>query len=102
MEAVVFKAEQPVVLPKGLKEIPSLHGVTQAISMLCKKKEVSIDSFVYIKFPFGMVDYNGLKQLQLYHHELNLKHSKEEIQTWLSECGGIYGRKLRNSLASQK
>ena len=72
MEAVVFKAEQPVVLPKGLKEIPSLHGVTQAISMLCKKKEESIDSFVHIKFPFGMVDYNGLKQLQLYHHELNL------------------------------
>ena len=40
VQAVVFKAEQPVVLPKGLKEIPSLHGVTQAISMLCKKKEV--------------------------------------------------------------
>ena len=32
-------------------EIPSLHSVTQVISMLCKKEEVSIDSFVYIKFP---------------------------------------------------
>ena len=34
-EAVVFKVEQPVIHPKGLKEIPSLHSVTQAISMLC-------------------------------------------------------------------
>ena len=50
---------------------------------------------MYIKFPFGMVDYNGLKQLELYHHELNLKHSKEEIQTWLSECGGIYGINMK-------
>ena len=39
IDAVVFKAEQPVVHPKGLKEIPSLHSVTQAISMLCKKKK---------------------------------------------------------------
>ena len=60
MEAVVFEAEQPVVHPKGLKEIPSLHSVTQAITMLCKKKK--IDSFVYIKFSFEMVDYNGLKK----------------------------------------
>ena len=46
---------------------------------------------VYINFPFGMVDYNGLKQLQLYQHKLNHKHNKEEIQTLLSECEGIYG-----------
>ena len=29
MDAVVFKAEQPVVHPKGLKEIPSLHRGNQ-------------------------------------------------------------------------
>ena len=48
--------------------------------MLCKKLK---------KVPFGMVDYNGLKQLQLYHHKLNHKHNKKEIQTWLSEVGII-------------
>ena len=50
---------------------------------------------MYIKFPFGMVDYNGLKQLQLYHHELNHKNNKEEIQTWLSEYGDIYGINIK-------
>ena len=39
IDAVVFKAEQPVVHPKGLIEIPSLHSVIQAISMLCKKRK---------------------------------------------------------------
>ena len=57
--------------------------------MLCKvKKEISIDSFVYIIISF----WNGrLKQVQLYHHKLNHKHNKEEIQTWLSERGDNYG-----------
>ena len=56
--------------------------------MLCiKKEEVSIDILVYIKFPFGMVDYNGLKQFQLFHHELNHKtqqrrNSDMAIKTW--------------------
>ena len=95
MEAVVSKVEMPVVHPKGLKEIPCLRTVTQAISMLCKKEEVSIDNFVYIKFPFGMIDYNGLKQLQLYHFDLNRKHDKEKIQTWLSECGSIHGINMK-------
>ena len=38
IEAVVSKAEKPVI---HLKEIPSLHTVTQAISMLCKNKNKS-------------------------------------------------------------
>ena len=67
IDAVVIKAEQPVLHPKGLIEIPSLHSVIQAMSMLCKKK--GRNCFVYVKFPLGMVDYNHnrLKQLQLYH-----------------------------------
>lgn len=37
------------------------------------------------------MDYNGLKQLQLYHYDLKSKNVKERIQTWLSEANDIYG-----------
>ena len=77
MEAVVSKVEKPVVHPQGITEIPSLHSVTQAISVLCKQTKIF---FVYIKFPFGLMDYNGLKQLQLYHCDLHHKVSKKEFR----------------------
>ena len=95
MEAVVSKVEKPVVHPQGLTEIPSLRSVTQAISVLCKQTEVSMKIFVYIKFPFGLMDYNGLKQLQLYHCDLHHKSVKEGIQTWLSQAGNIYGINMK-------
>jgi len=79
MEVASSEGEQPVVHLEKLKEIPSFHNVTQAISMLYKRKEVSSDSFVYIKFPFGMIDYKGLKQLQSYHHNLNNEQDTESI-----------------------
>ena len=72
--------------------------------MLCKQTEVSMKNFVYIKFPFGLMDYNGLKQLQLYHCDLHYKSVEEGIQTWLSQTGNIYGinmKKLKSSLACQ-
>ena len=71
--------------------------------MLCKQTEVSMKIFVYIKFPFGLMDYNELKQLQLYHCDLHHKSVKEGIQ-WLLQAGNIYGinmKKLKNSLACQ-
>ena len=104
MEAVVSKVEKPVVHPQGLTEIPSIRSVTQAISVLCKQTEVSMKNFVFIKFPFGLMDYNGLKQLQLYHCDLHHKSVKEVIQTWLSEAGNIYGinmKKIKEFLACQ-
>ena len=46
--------------PGSLTEIPSFDTVTQAISMLCKKREcVSSNSFLYIKFSFRVF---GLKK----------------------------------------
>ena len=50
------------------------------------------------------MDYNGLKQLQLYHCDLHYKSVKEGIQTWLSQAGNIYEinmKKLKSSLACQ-
>ena len=46
MEAAISEGEQPVFHLEKLKEISSFHNVTQAISMLCKRKEVySINTF---------------------------------------------------------
>ena len=53
------------------------------------------DPVTYIKFPFGLMDYNGLKQLQLYHCDLHHKSVKEGIQTWLSQAGNIYGINMK-------
>lgn len=42
---------------------------------------------MYIKFPFGVLDFNGLKDLQQYHQHLTIKINK----MWLSECDRISG-----------
>jgi len=73
MEVVVYEIEKPVVPPQGLTQIPSFHSVPQAISVLCKQTEVGVKRFLYgIRFPFGLMDYTGLKQLQSYHCNMEL------------------------------
>ena len=48
--------------PGSLTKIPSFDIMTQAISMLCKKREhVSSNSFLHIKFSFGVLDINRFK-----------------------------------------
>ena len=59
--------------PGSLTKIPSFDIVTLAISMLCKKREcVSSNSFLYIKFSFGVLDINGLKELLKHHQYLKM------------------------------
>ena len=58
MEIVTFSERVQVV---DLVEIPSEIDVCQAISKLYKNKEEHPDKFAYIKFPFGMIDYDGLQ-----------------------------------------
>ena len=69
------------------------------------KKEVSIQLCVYrVSFQNSRL-YNGLKQIRLYHHKLNHKLNKEEIQTWLSEYGDIYGitmKKIKEFFSQSK
>ena len=47
-----------VVEVDNLVEIPSEIQVCQAISKLYKNEEHP-DKFAYVKFPFGMTDYDG-------------------------------------------
>ena len=62
--------------PGSLTEIPSFDIVTQAISMLCKKREcVSSNSFLYIKFSFRVF---VLKELLKYIPSV-FKNAKKQI-----------------------
>ena len=68
------------------------------------KKERSIDSFVYIKFPFRMADYNGFKELQLYHHKLNHKHNRRNSDMAIRMWGyfGINIKKIKEFFSQSK
>ncbi len=78
MDVIVSEVEKPVVHPGGLTEIPSLYTVTKAISILCKQTKISMKKYVYIiQLPFGLMDYKGLKELQLYHNGLKQISIKE-------------------------
>lgn len=92
MEVLVSQIEMATVHPGSLTEIPCCGLVTRAISMLCKKREsVGSDSYVYVKFPLGIFDYNGLKDLQNYHQYWEDKKAMEQVKDWLSNCGSIDG-----------
>ncbi len=91
MDVIVSEVEKPVVHPGGLTEIPSLYTVTKAISILCKQTEVSMKKYVYIQLSFGLIDYKGLKELQLHHNSLKQINIKETILNWITEVGNVYG-----------
>ena len=74
--------------PGSLTEIPSFDIVTQAISMLCKKREcVSSNSFLYIKLSFRVF---GLKELLKY-----IPSVFKNKLLWLSECKHISGNLMK-------
>ena len=64
MEIVTFSERVRVVEVGNLVEIPSEIHVHHAISKLYKNKEEHPDKFAYVKFPFGMIDYDGLHMLK--------------------------------------
>ncbi len=63
MEIVTFSEGVQVVEVGNLVEIPSEIDVCQTtiFSKLYKNKEEHPDKFAYIKFPFGIIDYDGLQ-----------------------------------------
>ena len=93
MEIVTFLERVKVVEVGNLVEIPSEIQVRQAISKLYKKREEDPDKFSYIKFPFGMIDYDGLQMLQTYHEYIALKKKNDEERVWLKQakqsCEGL-------------
>ena len=73
MEVVTLPESIKVVEICSLTEIPSEPEVRQAISKLYKTRQEHPEKFSYVKFPFGMMDYDGLNMLLTYHEYVALK-----------------------------
>ena len=86
MKVVISEKEIDIVQPNTLSEIPSLNIVTKAISMLYKEEEKNNNNFLYIKFPFGVLDLIGLKELRDYHQHLARMKLKKQCNLWLVQC----------------
>ena len=58
--------------------VPCAEQCRTVLSQLCKAKENNGTKFCYAQFPFGLVDYKGLKQLQAHHESVHEKLSQEK------------------------
>ena len=45
---------------------------------------------LYAQFPFGVVDYKGLKQLQAHHESVHEKHITTEEMEWFKICRSTF------------
>ena len=61
--------------------------------MLYKAKEEFPDKLSYVKFPFGILDYDGLRTLLKYHEFVAHKKKAAEEREWLKQstqnCEGL-------------
>ena len=93
MDTVSLSERVEVVDVGKLVEIPSEIQVRQAISKLYKQTEEHSDKFSYIKFPFGMMDYDRLQLLQKYYEYIALEKKVAEEKAWLKraaqKCEGL-------------
>ena len=64
MEVISSPQQIPVLKVSDMSAIPSAQQVRQAISNLYKKQEEVPSQYTYVKFPFGILDYDGLKKIQ--------------------------------------
>ena len=66
-----------------LAEIPSERQIIEAISILYKEKEKNPKNYVYIKFPFGILCYEGLKELRSYYERIQFQEKINEDRNWI-------------------
>ena len=86
MEVVTVPQRIEVVEFGSLIDIPSELQVRQAISDLYKQQSDYPDMFSYIKFPFGIIGYDGLDMLLKYHEYITLEKKLAEENTWLEHA----------------
>ena len=100
MEVITVTKPVNTVANSFLTDIPSEIQVRQAIFSLYKKQEEFPDMYTYAKFPFGILDFDGLKMLQKYHNNYTqIKKKISEEKAWLKEsekaCAGL-GINIKN------
>ena len=89
MEVISSPQQIPVVQVNDLTTIPSAQQVRHAISNLYKKQEAASDQFNYVKFPFGVLDCDGLKKIQEYHEQKLSRKLEGEERDWLEGCESL-------------
>ena len=47
--------------------------------------------YTYVKFPFGILNFDGLKMLQKYHNYTQIKKKISEEKAWLKESMQVLG-----------
>ena len=72
-----------------LAEIPSERQIIQAISVLYIEKEKNSKNYVYIKFPFGKLCYEGLKELISYYERIQFQEKINEDRNLLNNVKSI-------------
>ena len=84
MEVISSPQQIPVLKVSDMSAIPSAQQVRQAISNLYTKQEVP-SQYTYVKFQFGILDYDGLKKIQEYHEQKLTKRIENEGNEGLKE-----------------
>ena len=77
--------ELDVTNHKCLSVIPTQQQVRDAIADIIQHKEKAPNEYAYIEFPFGLLDYTGLKDIDKYYMDIQLKSRISEEKRWLAE-----------------
>ena len=83
MEVVSSAEIMQNVYINTLSEIPSETQIIQAISILYTEKEKS--PCIAMKFPFGILCYDGLKEMRSYYEQIQCQNKINEDQDWLKK-----------------
>ncbi len=87
---VVSSAEKiPTVDLSTVSEIPSEAQIVKAISIIYKEKDKQPQNYIYMKFPFGNLCFNKLKELRSYYDQVRYQDKVNEDQLWLKKVKKI-------------
>ena len=89
-EVVALVQPAPVYDINKVSMIPCAEQRRIVLSQLCKAKVNNETKFCYAQFPFGLVDYKGLKQLQAHHESVHEKHITTEEMEWFKICRSTF------------
>ena len=68
---------------RDIRALPCEEQCREVLSELCKTQEKHPNKYCYVKFPFGYIDYSGLKELLGVHERRAAKRCIEEEREWL-------------------
>ena len=89
-EIVTLLQLAPVCDINKVSMIPCAEQCHTVLSQLCKAKENNGTKFCYPQFPFGLVDYKGLKELQAHHESVHERHIRMEEMEWFKNCQSTF------------